>query len=262
MSSPIRRFAAAALLTLSVAACQGDPAGPGDTELTLNADIAALAVQSVRVDIEAMGGPPGPMAFGLFGVVIAGPGGPFAARDLGCRNLTPPHVTITRTCTFKDAGGAVQATYDPATTATARIETSISGELARGSWSATLLRSSDVTVSGLAGTETQRSWSGTGAESIVRSQHTGGQAERAYTLETTVIINAVVVPVPGGPDKWPLSGSITRTLEGEITAGPRAGETISRTTTITFNGTRTVTMTVNGESFTVDLKAGRAARRR
>ena len=35
-----------------------------------------------------------------------------------------------------------------------------------------------------------------------------------------------------------------------------------QTTTITFNGTRTVTLTVDGESFTVDLKAGRATRRR
>lgn len=265
MSNPLRSLAAGSALALTLAACSGgDATGPAVAELTLNADIAQLAVQGAAADIEVMGGPAGQgiPGFGLFGVALNGPGGPFASRDLGCRQLTTPVLTITRTCTFTDAAGASQANYDPATTATARIETTITGTMAHRNWTAALERSSDVTVSGLAGAETQRTWNGGGDESVSRSHHTEGQGSRAYRADITVAIANVVVPVPNGPDKWPLSGTITRTVEGEITEGPRAGETISRTAVITFNGTSTVTMTVNGESFEVDLAARRAARRR
>jgi len=93
-----------------------------------------------------------------------------------------------------------------------------------------------------------------------RSRHNEGRGTRAYSVDIAVTISNVVVPVPNGPDKWPLSGSITRVVTGEITDGPRVGETINRTTVITFNGTSTVTMTVNGESFEVDLAARRAQR--
>ncbi|MDZ4673105.1 MAG: hypothetical protein SGI84_01545 [Gemmatimonadota bacterium] len=265
MSNPIRNLAASSAVALLLAACSGgDATGPAGAELLLNADIAQLAVQGAAADIEVMGGPAGRgmPGFGLFGVALNGPGGPFAARDLGCRQLTTPVLTITRTCTFTDASGATQTSYDPTTTAAARIETTIAGTMAHQNWTAALERSSDVTVSGLAGAETQRTWNGSGAESVSRSRHTEGQGSRAYMADITVTITNVVVPVPSGPDTWPLSGSITRTMAGEITEGPRAGETIARTATITFNGTSTVTMTINGESFEVDLAARRAERRR
>lgn len=262
MSATLRTLGASATFLLALSACSGgDPAGPTTGELAVTTDFAVLAANSAAEDIEMMGGPSGALGLGLFGLAVPGPHGPFAARDLGCRSLQRPGLEVTRTCTFTDAAGAPQDAYDPATTDSVRIQTAVNGERSHERWSASISRSSDLTVTGLAGAETQRTWNGTGEESVSRSQHGDGSAARGYTLETTFTINEVVVPVPGGPGKWPLSGSITRTATGEITSGPRAGQGFSRTATITFNGTGQVTMTVGTETFTVDLSARRAARR-
>jgi len=262
MPTTRRTLGASAAVLLALAACQGgDPAGPTTGELAVTTDFAVLAAHGAAEDVEMMGGPAGALGLGLFGLAVPGPHGPFAARDLGCRSLERPGLEVTRTCTFADGAGAPQDAYDPATTASVRIQTTVEGGRSHERWSASLSRTSDVTVTGLAGAETQRTWNGTGEESVSRSQHGEGSSARGYTLETTITIDNVVVPVPGGPGKWPLSGSITRTATGEITSGPRAGQGFTRTATITFNGTAQVTMTVGTETFTVDLSARRAARR-
>lgn len=260
---PARVVLPSAVAALAVvAACSGDSSSPSQNAQVADQDLAVLAVQAAALDVETMGGPPGPAGFGLFGVAVAGPFGPAAARDLGCRSITLPRVTLTRECTFTDAGGAAQTAYHPLETATARILTEMSGEWSHDAWSATMTRTSDVTVSGLAGQETRRTWNGTGGETIARSRHTEGEGTRSYTLTTSFLIDAVVVPVPGGPEAWPLSGSISRTLEGEITGGPRDGESLARTTVITFNGTPLVSVSVNGTVFEVDLRNRRVEPRR
>ena len=259
MRTPIRSLVGTSAVALLLAACaSGGGTGPTITDLAITADFAVLAADGMAEDVEMMGGPAGIHGFGLFG----GAGGPLAGRDLGCRALERPNLTVTRTCTFSDAQGGPQASYDPATTASVRIQTAVTGERAHDRWSASIDRNSDVIVTGLAGAETQRTWNGTGSEDVTRSRHVDGQEARGYTVEGTVTITNVVVPVPHGPGNWPLSGTIVRTISGEITTGPRAGETFTRTATVTFNGTSTVTMTVNGESFEVDLAARRAERRR
>ena len=259
MRTPFRSLATCSTVALFLTACgSGDATGPVISEAILTADLAVLAADGVAEDVEMMGGPAGIHGFGLFG----GAGGPLAGRDLGCRALERPNLTVTRTCAFTDAQGGTQASYDPATTASVRIQTVVTGERAHDRWSASIDRNSDLTVTGLAGAETQRTWNGTGSEDVTRSRHVDGQAARGYTVEGTVTITNVVVPVPQGPDNWPLSGTIVRSISGEITTGPRAGEIFTRTATVTFNGTSTVTMTVNGESFEVDLAARRAERRR
>lgn len=261
MSRTVRRLPLPAALALTLVACQ-TATGPDATTSPLNADLAMIAAQSTAEDVEMMGGPGGPFGMGLFGGALGGPFGPLAARDLGCRSLEGPILTVSRTCTFTDASGATQASYDPTTTATARIQTEVEGEHGRDGWSATLHRTSDLTITGLAGAETRRTWNGTGRETVSRSRHADGAVVRAYTLETDVTIDAVVMPVPMGPDTWPLSGSITRTISGSITEGPRAGQSFERTVTITFDGTAQATLTVGGETFTVNLFARRVMRRR
>lgn len=259
MSPSLRNLATASAVALALAACSGgDSTGPLITDLAITADFAVLAADGMAEDVEMMGGPGGAHGFGLFGLA----GGTLAVRDLGCRTLDRPNLSVTRSCTFADASGATQASYDATTTASVRIETTVDGDRAHDRWSATIDRSSDLTVTGLAGAETQRTWNGTGTETVSRSRHVEDQVARAYTTDGTVTITNVVIPVPHGPGNWPLSGTIVRTMTGEITTGPRAGENFSRTATITFNGTNLVTMTVNGESFEVDLAVRRAERRR
>ena len=256
-----RRLQAVSLSCLVIAAACSDSATtePGANQAFLTADLATASADAVGEEIEMMGGPGGRFNIGLFGA-FSGPFGAFAARDLGCRSLNNPALQVVRTCTFQDANGAVQDTYDPLTTAQARIQTSVSAERSRENFEASFTRTTDHTASGLAGTETTRTWNGTGTEIVTNSRHTEAQGTRAYTLSTNTSTNNVVVPVGQQPG-WPLSGSITRVITGEITAGPNAGQTFSRTVTVTFNGTSTVTMTVGDETFTVDLQNRRANRR-
>ena len=72
-------------------------------------------------------------------------------------------------------------------------------------------------------------------------------------MSSTSVIEDVVHPVPRTDDAWPLSGTITRNVTINIVDGPDGDVTKSRTVVITFNGTNLATMTVDGESFEVDL---------
>jgi hypothetical protein len=83
-------------------------------------------------------------------------------------------------------------------------------------------------------------------------------------MSGTAVIDNVVHPVPRTDDAWPLSGTITRDVTINIVNGPDGDVTKSRTVVITFNGTNLATMTVDGESFEVDLstRSGRHPFRR
>ena len=75
--------------------------------------------------------------------------------------------------------------------------------------------------------------------------------------ETATHANVIVPVRAEGVAPWPLSGTVTRVF----TMTRTDGETRTRTVIITFNGTATPAATVNGEPFTIDLAARRAARR-
>ncbi len=83
-------------------------------------------------------------------------------------------------------------------------------------------------------------------------------------MTSTSAIEDVVHPVPRTDDAWPLSGTITRNVTVNIVNGPNGDETKTRTVVITFNGTNLPTMTVDGESFEIDLstRSGRHPFRR
>jgi hypothetical protein len=70
--------------------------------------------------------------------------------------------------------------------------------------------------------------------------------------------------VPRTDDAWPLSGTITREVTIVVVNGPDGDVTKSRTVVITFNGTNLATMTVDGETFEIDLstRSGRHPFRR
>lgn len=227
----------------AVAACQSTDPTATDALLTLEA--ARVAGEAAAQDVEVMRGPAGPLGFGL-------------RADLGrfdCEPASRHGLSVTRTCTYRDAAGNVQSAYDPVTTASVNVRTEISGTLSREGWSATMQRVTDLTASGLAGQETSITWNGTesGSSSRVRTTSDGEPREFAMTHSGTV--SNVVIPVPRTPTSWPLSGTITRTMTIAFSGGPRDGETVQRTVTITFKGTQYATVTVNGETFEFDLAA-------
>jgi len=235
---------------LVLAACSSTENTAEDAMLT--ADVAAVAAEAAAQDVEVMHGPGGLVGFGLRADF----------RLFGCDGGSRHGLTVVRTCVFRDAGGNEQDGYDEQTTASIAVHTEISGEFSRDSHSASISRTTDLVVTGLEGSETTRTWNGTGSGSASRVRESGDGEVRQYEMTFSGEIDDVVLPVPRTDTGWPLSGTITRTVTITFTGGPKDGQTVTRTVTVEFNGTSTVTVIVNGESFEFDLRTrGRPHRR-
>lgn len=247
-------------LAVALAACSSEATGPELTplqSLNLNRDVALVAADATSQDVEIMGGPMGSFGFGFAPSLGAADE---VNHPFRCGTNEREHLTITRTCTFKDASGATQSSYDPTTTASVTIHAEIKGEVSRENWSVSVDRVRDLVVSGLAGAETQRTWNGTGTSTSNRSRHNDNNETRQYDVAATTTITNVVVPAPRTENAWPLSGTISKQVTVKITGGPHDGETMTRTVTITFNGTQLVPIKVNANTFTFDLKTRRIVR--
>jgi hypothetical protein len=226
----------------------------------ITADVATMSADATTEDVDVMAAMDGdigslvsaPIFDGMF---LTPPNAPrltgcsFANGQFTCPPVNRNGLVINRTVTFAPAGA-----YDPLLTTSIHIVASVAGDVTQGPWSATVSRNRDFTISGLAGTETTRTVNGTGSESISRSRITAANETRSYTLTGNSTITNVVVPVRADSvDPWPLSGTITRTYTVTRTSGTNAGQTVTRTVVITFDGTPTPTATVNGAPFTLDL---------
>lgn len=230
----------AAALVLGTAC--SDASGPGGPDAMLDLTVAAVAGEAVARDLELMHGPGGLHGFG-FAVEVG---------RFRCEGGARHGLTVTRTCTFRDADGNEQPAYDDQTTASVETHFEVSGELNRGPMKATIADVRDMIVTGLLGTETQRTWNGTGSGTSTRVRPVEGSDPVEYTMTHEVAVDDVVIPVPRS---WPLSGTITKHFSVTVSGGPRDGTTRTRDVIITFNGTPVVTVTVNGEAFEVDLAA-------
>lgn len=217
-----------------LAACSGST-GPGEAlDAELNEDVAVIAADGALVDLEVMTAP----AF-----VFATPG-PQMVESMRNRSVT-----------WFDEGGAAMERYDSLLTASAQIEASFSRSATREGWSASVDRSRSLTVTGLLGEETQRTWNGSGAGEVSGSRHVDGKGSRSYEMGYTSTMADVVRAADRAAQPWPLSGTITRMVEATRTDFEGAAVTRTRTTVLTFNGTQTATLAVDGEVFDVDLGA-------
>jgi hypothetical protein len=260
MRTLIRWGALASALVLG--ACSQDSTGTQATPL-LNADVATVVADNTGDDVDMMREPVFFVALPLGGPAL-GPGtGDF--NPLSCsynattQRIECPDVTrsgtliIRRSYAFWDEHDVPQDHYDALLTAKANIKTHIEGERSGPGWSASIERDRDMTVTGLLGTETQRTWNGTGTSVATRSRHTESGAERSYTISCTLTVVDVVVPVPSGTPRFPISGTITHHCVITFDGGLRDGQTVERTAIVTFNGTATATVTVGNLTFDIDL---------
>jgi hypothetical protein len=222
----------AVLAAVAVGACSDINGSAADA--ALNADVAVVASDATLDGLRVMQDP----GMGMHGLSLFG---------LGLNGLDRTHAVE-----FLDATGAQQDHYDPLTTASIHLTHDVSGSVTRESWSATVERHRDMVVSGLEGEETTRTWNGTGSEVVSRSRMTDGGTTRTFDLSGDFTIADVVVPV-GGDQHWPLSGTITRHWVVKVTGGANGDQTRERTVVVTFNGTQTVTVNVNGDEFDLDL---------
>ncbi len=243
-------------------ACSKDVTGNDAATPLVNSDVAQVVADNTGEAVDVMREP---VFFPVLSPAMAPGSGDFnpsancpynsTTKRLECPPVTRDNgkLTISRSYAFWDAGNVSQDHYDALLTAKANVQAHETGERDGESWAATVDRTRDMTATGLAGDETQRTWNGTGSSHFTRSRHTDG-GDRSYDLECTLTVTNVVVPVPRGEDRFPISGSISHSCTVKFVGGPRDGQTITRTATVTFNGTQTATLAVGDKTFDIDLK--------
>lgn len=255
---------------VGVFGCSSNTSGPNNSNPQLDADLATVAADQAAEDVDIMREP-------VFFPLMPFGGAPSFAGGLGAGQFVPPStctfngatqrvecppinrgpLTVTRSYQFKAEDGTVQQQFDALLTASANVRTTVDGELSRDAWSASIHRERDLTATELQGEETQRTWNGTGSSEIARSRHTDNGEERSYNLSCETVIDDVVVPVPRSDERFPRGGTISIRCEVTFVGGPRDGQTIERTMTITFDGDQTATVTVGDRTFEIDLKERR-----
>jgi hypothetical protein len=225
----------------------------------LAADLAVVTADAAGEDVDIMREP---VVFGSMGPSLAPGNG--VLNPVNCtyntetqRVVCPPFtrdngLVVNRSYMFFDAQNGIQQAYDALLTAKADVQTHVQGDKTVGNWSAVIDRNRDLLVTGLLGDETQRTWNGTGTSMATRSRHRDN-GDRSYDISCALTVADVVVPVEHGSDRFPISGTITRVCTITFTAGPRQGQTVTRTAVVTFNGTSTATLTIGDKTFDLDL---------
>ena len=141
--------------------------------MALNEAVAAVAADAAVEDVKQM-------------FVALG-----AEPALGASYDAAPPRDFARTVTFYDAAGDMMDAYDAELTASINIVVTASGTVEREGWTATVSRNRDMTVSGLAGPETSRTWNGTGSGAVTGSRHTDEHGDRSYDMDTLSHVRSV-----------------------------------------------------------------------
>ena len=235
----MKPLALAGILTVGLAACEE---GITDTSAVdddaVKADIALMAADAMFQDLIHMQGPTvwmgmanGPDATGI--------------QIEGSKSFS-------RTVTFFDKDGVEQDKYDAELTASMHIESELEREVTHTFWSADIERERDMWVTGLFGDESERTWNGDSEAEVEKSRHPDGGVVRTYDMETSAVIEDVVRGVPRKDHPYPLSGTITRKVYAVITKDG-VEEIRDFTAIIEFDGDNTATMTVDGETWEINL---------
>lgn len=186
----------------------------------------------------------------------------FANGRFTCPPISNGGLTLTRDYAFFDANQTAQSAYDASTTASANFHVLVTGVHTALTGADTVNRERNLTVSGLAGAETSRTWNGTGTRTD-GGYRQDATATRNYDTNDNVTVANVVVNLPRSSNPWPISGTITRQISGTAKVsrlGVSKSFSVDRTVTITFNGTQQAAVMVNGNSYTLDLSTGVATK--
>lgn len=245
-------YTALGLAVLGSGACE-DTTGPEALESQVLLQAAVVAADATLEDIGMMGLP---FAFGGHAMGSPGqgqgpgagqPGQPGGQRGLGSQ------LSGTRDVVFYDADGVVQDAYDELTTERIEVAVDVEGEVARNKWTASIARTRDMVITGLAGENTTRTLNGSGTEDVSRSALLDDGETRTHDVTGSFTYTDLVVPTPDQEVRYPLSGTITREMYVEVVNG-RDGD-VSKTVnvTITFDGSSTAIGVADGETFEIDL---------
>jgi len=237
----------AALTALALAGC-GDSTGPALDATTLRN--AALMVADATIEDVTLATTPfgfGAQASPALTGAREGFGQPGGRSGIGGT------LSGTRSVTFYDASGTEQSAYDPFTTASIHFLLDLAGDVTRDTWSASVQRTRDMTITGLEGEETTRTFNGSGSETVSRSRVLEDGTQASHEMAGTFTYQDVVVPIPGSDPRWPLSGTIHRTLNVSVVNGPNGDVSRTLDVTVTFDGDSTATAVIDGETVEIDL---------
>ena len=266
------RTLSAAAITVGLSACGSDSTAPADVSIQQELlDIASSVGDAVGEDVALMTA--GEASMSSLGAAAAFVRGSHVAASWSfpnncafdetsgrftCPPVSGDGLTITRSYQLLDAQGAPQSAYDAHATASANFSSMLTGTASRDGWEATVERQRSLEVTGLIGTETQRTWNGTGV-GAVGATYTGGSVSRAYAMSWTNAMRDVVVQLPRDEHPWPLSGTVSHSVTATRTrVGTRnVSRTVSVDAIVTFNGTRQVPLQVGSRQFTLDLVSRR-----
>lgn len=236
----IRTFAFGSLAALGAAACDDGGTEPSlIDEATLRADVALVAADGMFEDLSVMLDP---------GVLALAGTGPELVSTGGQGNYA-----FTKDVTFFGEDGSVQDGYDPLLTGSINVVWTFERSAEHTFWSAEITRNRNMTVTGLLGEETQRTWNGTADADVFRSRHPDDGTTRTYDMEMEAVHTDVVKGVPRAANPYPLSGTISRHVHVVVKMGDEIVGERDVTAVISFNGTQFATMTVDGDTFEIDL---------
>lgn len=247
-------------LVAVTAACSDSTAPAGQvTDVMLTRDAASDAGDATAQDIGQMVGAEVlvglPMASAPAGSAPAGCTWSAATGRFTCPAITNADgLTLERSFAFY-AGGVAQQSYDAAATDSINFQAALSGSLTRAGRTAWINAARTMTVSGLAGAETQRSWSGTGTR--VDSAHvvSDGVARRTR-IHSVDQISSVVFALPRSANPYPKSGTISHDITMTSVADNGTGtrtRSATRHVVVTFNGTQFASVMVGSTQCTLDL---------
>lgn len=245
---------------LMLAACNADPTAPraGVTDAMLINDIASDAAVAVGLDLDQLLGAELAAGMPVSGPMLpSSPLCPFSALAgrFVCPTITTADgLTLDRSYGIY-AGSTPQPGYDPVTTDSMRFESVLTGTLRRDARTSWLRHTRTMTVSGLAGAETQRVWNGIGARSD-SAYVSGDGPPRKARLESVDKVSNLVFKLPHATNPWPQSGTITQDIvasAGVVGAPANQMRSMARHVVVTFDGTQTARVLVGATPCTLDL---------
>jgi hypothetical protein len=247
-----------ACVGLAATAACSDVSAPGSqenplTDSLVTADVAATAGDAIASSVDNMIGNEVSVGFS----VSAG-GALFDAQS-------PRDLNVTRSRVCYDGNGAVQDRCDAQTTDSIVFSLIVNGtrtgSRTRGadtaSFSVTVHRTAQLTVTGLLGSETTRIHNGTGASNDT-SSFTGTAATRTLAESAGDSVINIVFNLPRASNPWPISGSIVRnstiteTMTVRDSTRTRTG---TRRAVVTFpaDAQGNVSLVVNGNTCSLNL---------
>ncbi|MFC1574512.1 hypothetical protein ACFL3Z_00340 [Gemmatimonadota bacterium] len=257
MKTRIRTLSFLGLVALATAACnEGITDGNRIDEARLRAEVALVSADGVLQDLDLFRDPGlQSLGFGGGGLATPGQGGQCQSMGIGggfqCSPMTRDGFTFERTVTFYDADGNLMDAFDPSKTDKIHMVVDATGSRERASWSATMDRHREFTLEGLLGS--LHTANGTRTEHVYRSRDPQEGESRSFDMTGSSVITDVVHQVPRSENPYPLSGTVTREVHVVVMEGDEVLGERDLSAVITFDGTRYATMTVNGETFQIDL---------